>query len=276
MKNLERLQIIFWLLICLTLASGGKFVYDTVTRDNAQHTASINADPNSAADLSQPGDLNTLPTAIADSPAETPPPVPAPAPTTSTYTVKSGDTLWDIASAYHITVDQLQALNNLNGDALSLGQTLTVTGQADKPVKIAERPASAPAPSRSGQTSRSSSVLQYAAQFLNTPYKYGGTSPSGFDCSGFTQYVYKHFGVSLPRTAASQASAGTRVDKANLIPGDLVFFATEGSGISHVGIYAGSGRFIHSSSPTSGGVIYTSLSESFYSRTYAGARRVSN
>lgn len=273
MKNNKRIHIILLFLIGLTLAAG-TYAYNANTTGNAEQTNSIASAPDSeAGDYLQNGDPGTDSTLGGASNAETAQPAPVPSPTTTTYTVKSGDTLWDIAAVYHTTVAQLQALNHLTSDALSLGQTLLVAGQADQGIKVAQQ-APAPTPSRSGTTSRTA-VLQYAAKYLHTPYKYGGTTPAGFDCSGFVQYVYKHFGVSLPRTAAAQASAGVRVDKANLSPGDLVFFKTGSSGIDHVGIYAGSGRFIHSSSPTSGGVIYTSLGESFYARTYAGARRLS-
>lgn len=194
-----------------------------------------------------------------------------PGPPAATYIVKSGDTLWDIALAYHTTVDQLREFNRLGSDALSPGQTLQVNGGAQGAAQAVQPAIS---PSRSGQASRTGDLLQYAARYLHTPYVWGGTSPKGFDCSGFVQYVFKHSGYSLPRTAAAQASTGVRVAKPDLMPGDLVFFAMHGSSIDHVGIYAGSGRFIHSSSPSSGGVIYSSLSESAYARGYAGARRL--
>lgn len=86
-------------------------------------------------------------------------------------------------------------------------------------------------------------IEEKALSFLGTPYVWGGESPAGFDCSGFTKYVFGLFGISLPRTAAEQASIGTPVPESSLQPGDLVFFDTEG-GISHVGIYIGNGKFI--------------------------------
>jgi len=88
-------------------------------------------------------------------------------------------------------------------------------------------------------------VLEYAKTFVGVPYKYGGSSPSGFDCSGFTMYVYKHFGVDLPHSASAQANYGTYVEKSELKPGDLVFFKKPGKSIHHVGIYAGNGYYIH-------------------------------
>lgn len=114
-----------------------------------------------------------------------------------------------------------------------------------------------------------SSVVSYAKQFLGCKYVYGGTSTSGFDCSGFTQYVYKHFGVNLNRTAAAQYSNGTAVT--SLQAGDLVMFGK--SGINHVGIYIGGNTFIHAENPSKG-VTTTSLSSSYYKANYVGARRI--
>lgn len=163
---------------------------------------------------------------------------------------------------YGTTVDNLRVLNGLTSDALFAGDTLKVSGT---PV--------APSVSRSGDSATASRILAKAAQYLGTPYRYGGAAPGGFDCSGFTSYVFKQFGITLSRTAAGQYGQGTAVTKANLIPGDLVFFNTSG-GISHVGIFAGNGKFIHSSSPRSGGVIYSAMSETYYASRYVGARRV--
>lgn len=115
-------------------------------------------------------------------------------------------------------------------------------------------------------------IVEYAAQFLGTPYVYGGSSPSGFDCSGFVSYVYSSFGYKLNRTAAGQNSNGIWVARENLIPGDLVLFNTSG-GISHVGIYVGNDTFIHAVKP---GVAlrYESLSSAYYSSRYVSARRI--
>lgn len=115
--------------------------------------------------------------------------------------------------------------------------------------------------------------LQVAAQYLGTPYVYGGTTPAGFDCSGFTMYVYSQLGISLPHSSKSQASCGVAVSRDELMPGDLVFFNTTGSGISHVGIYSGNGMFIHS--PLSGSsVCYTNMNSPYYSGRFVTARRV--
>ena len=116
---------------------------------------------------------------------------------------------------------------------------------------------------------KGSEVVTYAKAFLGCKYVYGGTTPSGFDCSGFTQYVYKHFGVNLNRTAAAQYSNGTSVQ--NLQVGDLVMFGK--SGISHVGIYIGGNSFIHAANPSKG-VRIDSLSTGYYKTNYVGARRI--
>ncbi|OKP83335.1 hydrolase [Paenibacillus helianthi] len=110
------------------------------------------------------------------------------------------------------------------------------------------------------------------AKTIGTTYKFGGTSTSGFDCSGFTSYVFKNVGLALPRTSKAQFSVGTSVSRNNLRSGDLVFFNTFGSGVSHVGIYVGGGRFAQSSS--SRGVTITSLSQAYWANRYVGAKRV--
>ena len=116
------------------------------------------------------------------------------------------------------------------------------------------------------------SVLNYAAQFLGVPYVYGGSTPSGFGCSGFTSYVFKNTVGSIPRVAQAQYDATTRVSRDDLLPGDLVFFGSSTSSISHVGIYVGSNQFIHA--PSTGDVVkYSSLTGSYATR-YQGAGRV--
>lgn len=117
-------------------------------------------------------------------------------------------------------------------------------------------------------------ILEYASQFIGVPYLYGGSTPLGFDCSGLTQYVYKHFGISIPRTAASQYSAYPKVSRDQLQKGDLVFFTGPGSSsIQHVGIYAGDGKFIDA--PSSGKYVrYDSLYSTYYNTYYYGAVRV--
>ncbi|KHF32145.1 C40 family peptidase [Paenibacillus sp. P1XP2] len=107
---------------------------------------------------------------------------------------------------------------------------------------------------------------------LGTKYRTGGTTTNGFDCSGFTMYVFKHLGINLPHQSGSQFTMGTSVSRSDLRAGDLVFFNTSGSGVSHVGIYVGDGKFAHAS--TSRGVVVSSLSESYYVNRYVGAKRI--
>ena len=125
------------------------------------------------------------------------------------------------------------------------------------------RPAAAPAaPSAEEQ------VVRYARRLLGIRYSYGGTSPaSGFDCSGFTRFVYGHFGVSLPHYSVAQFSLGRGVPRGALQPGDLVFF----DGLGHVGLYIGGGEFIHA--PHSGTTVAVDSLGGWYSSRYDGARR---
>lgn len=118
-----------------------------------------------------------------------------------------------------------------------------------------------------------SDIVSVAKQYMGVPYVWGGTSPSGFDCSGFVQYVFRQCGYSVTRTADTQYYDGTPVSYSSLQPGDLVFFVNTyaTSGISHIGIYIGGDQFIHAAS---GGVKISSLNESYYSSRYYGACRV--
>ena len=119
-------------------------------------------------------------------------------------------------------------------------------------------------------------IVSTAKKYLGVKYVYGGTTPKGFDCSGFTQYVFKQCGYSISRTSRTQATNGTAVKKSELQVGDLVFFSSYRgqSTIGHVGIYIGGGQFIHASSGTGYCVKISSLSEPFYVDTYKSARRI--
>jgi cell wall-associated NlpC family hydrolase len=129
-----------------------------------------------------------------------------------------------------------------------------------------------PARSRSGNGD--SSVVGTAIAYRGTPYRYGSTGGGSFDCSGFTRFVYSRKGVSLPHSAKEQFNQGHGVSRGDMKPGDLVFFHTVTSGISHVGIYAGNGKFVHASSRRSGGVRVDRLDSGYYSGAFRGARRV--
>lgn len=119
-------------------------------------------------------------------------------------------------------------------------------------------------------------IVAYAKKFLGVKYVYGGSSPKGFDCSGFVQYVFKHFGITLERSSDAQGAKGTKIKKSELKPGDLVFFDTNGglNHIEHVGIYIGDGNFIHASSGSSAHkVIISELNTGFYDESYMTSRR---
>lgn len=117
-------------------------------------------------------------------------------------------------------------------------------------------------------------IVQMAMQYMGVRYRSGGSSPNGFDCSGFTMYLYGQLGYSLPHTATGQYNnCGTYVAKADLQPGDLVFFSDSGHAIGHVGIYIGNGAIIHARSSTHC-VMTNYLSESYYTNRYVGAKRI--
>lgn len=129
--------------------------------------------------------------------------------------------------------------------------------------------------------SDNSDIVATAKQYLGVRYVYGGASPSGFDCSGFTMYIYKQYGYSLPHTATGQwqSGLGTRIwGISTLQPGDLVFFndpaRNAGKACSHAGIYIGNGQFIHSSSSSSGGVIISDLTSGYYNTYFVGGIHV--
>ncbi len=153
----------------------------------------------------------------------------------------------------------------------------TVTGKS--PV----RPDSGTEISRGGfshepATVAASDIIDYAKSLLGVKYTYGGNTPeTGFDCSGFTKYVFDRFGIRLQRVAADQATQGTEVEQEDLRPGDLVFSDTDGGKdyINHVGIYIGDGQFISAASGSSTGkVVIQDLNSSYWQNTYMTARRI--
>lgn len=123
-------------------------------------------------------------------------------------------------------------------------------------------------------SSKGQDAANYVKQFVGCKYVYGGSTPSGFDCSGLTMYVYKKYGINLSHSATAQSKVGTKVERANLQPGDLVFFRNyrTNTGIGHVGIYIGNNKFVHASTEKTG-VITSSLTGS-YSTRFVTARRI--
>lgn len=140
---------------------------------------------------------------------------------------------------------------------------------------LQQPPEKLPSPdSRLSRTPDRQAVAEYALHFEGAPYRYGGASPAtGFDCSGFVSYVYGQFDYPLPRTTQEQARMLASIDRRDLMPGDLVFFNTDGRAFSHVGIYIGNNEFIHAPSSRTGRVSIASLSNPYWRRHFNGARR---
>jgi cell wall-associated NlpC family hydrolase len=140
----------------------------------------------------------------------------------------------------------------------------------------ARAPAPAPAPTTpelpEPANAQGAAIAAFAASLIGTRYEFGGADQGGFDCSGLALYVYERVGISIPRTAAAQQRAALPVPLAQLAPGDLLFFRLRGHRIDHVGVYAGTGRFIHA--PHSGvAVASADLSDAYFSRHFAAAGR---
>jgi cell wall-associated NlpC family hydrolase len=176
-----------------------------------------------------------------------------------TYTVQSGDTLYRIAQKNGISTTRLLQLNPRVGENLKVGQRLELG-----------------ATQGSSQTTspRSSSVVRVAYSKLGAGYRFGATGPYSFDCSGFTSYVMKQMGVSIPRSSRAQFNGGRAVSRTGLLPGDLVFYQGPSGrgGVGHVAVYLGNNKIIHASTPSTG-VIVSSMSERYYISRYIGARR---
>jgi cell wall-associated NlpC family hydrolase len=137
------------------------------------------------------------------------------------------------------------------------------------PAPPSSPPAPPPPPATSGQVGAGHpEAATIAARYLGVPYRWGGASPSGFDCSGLVMYVYAQLGISLPHYTVAQYRMGVAVSRSQLQPGDLVFF----DGLGHVGIYIGQNQFIHA--PHTGDVVKVSSITGWYARTYVGARRI--
>jgi uncharacterized protein YgiM (DUF1202 family) len=135
--------------------------------------------------------------------------------------------------------------------------------------RTADKASPTPVHSKTGNA-----IVDYALEYLGSRYVYGGASPSGFDCSGFTSYVFKNFGISLTRNASGQyRDNGVHIEKSELDTGDLVFFSSNGSSVTHVGIYVGDQEFIHAST-SSTGVVISRLDSAYYTRVWFGAKRV--
>lgn len=178
---------------------------------------------------------------------------------TSTYIVKSGDSLWKIATKYGFTYQTLMKLNNLTSSSIYVGQKLKINSTNTTPVKP-----TVPNPT--------TNLIQIAKQHLGVKYTFGGSKPStGFDCSGYITYVFNSAGISTPRkSAAGFYSSATKVSTPKV--GDLVFFAnTYKPGISHAGIYIGNNQMINASD---GGVSIDNINSSYWKKYFVGYGRI--
>ena len=186
------------------------------------------------------------------------------------YTVQAGDTLYQVAQKNGLSLTRLLQLNPGISENIKPGQVIEIDSNSSvKPSATVQQPV-ATAPS----SSRSSAVVRVAFNQVGARYVWGASRPGAFDCSGYTYYVMKQMGVTLPRTSRAQFGAGRAVSRSGLLPGDLLFFrGPGGSGIGHVGIYVGNNKMAHASTPSTG-VIVSSLSERYYVSRYIGARRV--
>jgi cell wall-associated NlpC family hydrolase len=287
----------------------GDAVRDLAAHYGADTLAIIKANALTEPYVLQPGMELLIPGGkIPDPPAPPAQPEPTPVP----YTVAEGDTLVAIAERFGVEPRSVARYNGLErSELISPGQSLLIPGGAMRvpstggaaprsaPVPAA---APAPAPARAPQSAIQQivraaiprpaapppppepkpvvapangwSVVGQASRFLGYPYVWGGHSPRGFDCSGFTWYAYQQAGRSIPlHDLWGQMQSGPRVSQANLQAGDLVFFAnTYMPGLSHVGIYIGGGRFIHAGSERTG-VTVSSLSDAYWGPRYYGATR---
>jgi cell wall-associated NlpC family hydrolase len=177
-------------------------------------------------------------------------------------------------SEIQASLAQRQELLNSIRDEIAAIQAAERRRQARIDAAAEARVASAPSQPATGSPTGAppskygGGVVGIAMSFLGTPYVWGGSSPSGFDCSGFTYYVYGQVGVSIPRTVSTQYAVGVAVSRSELQPGDLVFF----NGLGHVGIYIGGNQFVHS--PHTGDVVKVSAMTGYYDSGYVGARRI--
>ena len=210
-------------------------------------------------------------------------------------TLKSTDINVKNGGSFDAKSNIASAIDNLDGDvtskvnvsgsvntskAGSYTVNYTVTDNAGNTANASAKVTVAAAPSRGGYNAGGTSVKGGHSGIVGTglskvgsAYVFGASGPTAFDCSGFTSWVYRQNGKSLPRTASAQYSGTTRVSKDGLSAGDLVFFAgTYKSGISHVGIYIGNGQFDHAAN-SSTGVTVSSLNSGYYASHYAGAGR---
>jgi len=191
------------------------------------------------------------------------------------YRVRKGDTLSKIAQKFNIDKDAIVEANNLKSKMVRPGKTLLIPKIEENEEEYITLPAQPLPPWKDNDEKYM--LVKVAKSFMGAPYKYGGNSVRGLDCSAYVKKIYEIFNVDLPRSAREQFTVGVQVSKNELTIGDLVFFKTRryAKYPTHVGIYIGDDNFIHSASGRGRvGVKIDTLSSDFYSRTYIGAVRV--
>ncbi len=201
--------------------------------------------------------------------ATTLPMSPAPTSASTSYQVQPGDTLYSIARRFGVAPQDVVAMNRLDSaDRIVVGMTLRIA------------PSAGPRDAASGVVNAAwvppggNSVLPIALQYRGAPYVFGGTTPAGFDCSGFAYFVFQMAGRPIPRNISDQYDAGVHPKLTELRPGDLVFFQnTYTDGLSHNGIYIDNGQFIHAADEVSG-VTISRLSDPYWADRWYGAARI--
>jgi cell wall-associated NlpC family hydrolase len=194
--------------------------------------------------------------------------------TIDTHVVKKGETLASIARRHGMAVDDLKRINDLTSSRLKIGQRLALASRETEP-----SPLLLPGDASEDEVlemayTTSSELEQVAFNYLSTPYRFGGNSRKGIDCSAFVQQVFREVEVELPRSAREQFRVGDNIDREQLQKGDLLFFRTYAKYPSHVGIYLGDGKMIHASS-RSRRVVVTSIDQPYYRQRFIGAKRIS-
>jgi cell wall-associated NlpC family hydrolase len=181
----------------------------------------------------------------------------------NTYIVKKGDSLWKISQDKHINMTKIKQLNPHIGEKLKIGQIINIDTNAktsfNPHIKLTQK------------------IANTAKAKLGGKYVWGSMGQNGtFDCSGFTQWVYKKNGFKIPRVSIDQSKHGMKVSKQELQKGDLIFFDTSKNRkgyVNHVGLYLGDGKFIHASSAQKK-VVVSSLKEGFYKQRFKNGRRI--